>query len=328
MGNHDVFYLLTPLVDITVPLMRPMPVMPNISTPIDPVAFEPGGMANLAIEATRLGLDMVNCGYLGNDFMGRYLMEQYAEQGIDTSLVKMVDGITTTSVICLVDNEKQHTFCSMLNSYIPMPADPEAEMRGCKALCLTGYHLAEEGTAEGSLTYMRAASGLGMDVFFDPGPLVGSIPRETLDEALGYCTWIVANEEEALAITGIAEIEKAAVALRSRSGSDIVIKAGARGCYHLPKDGESGRWYEGFTCKAVDTTACGDSFLAALLVGATHGMDNDSMFVLANAVGAAKCIKRGSGTQVPTKDEVIDMLSARYTLTDEQRNGPVYELVL
>ncbi|MFQ5932513.1 MAG: PfkB family carbohydrate kinase, partial [Nitrospiraceae bacterium] len=64
----------------------------------------------------------------------------------------------------------------------------------------------------------------------------------------------------------------------------------------------------GFAVEVVDTTAAGDSFDAAVIYGYLSGLEPVRTATLANAVGAAKARKRGTGHQVPTVDEIRNVL--------------------
>jgi sugar/nucleoside kinase (ribokinase family) len=56
------------------------------------------------------------------------------------------------------------------------------------------------------------------------------------------------------------------------------------------------------------TTAAGDSFAAAFIYGYLNGWSMGDLAAFANAMGAAKVRKVGSGTQVPTAADVREVL--------------------
>ena len=65
-----------------------------------------------------------------------------------------------------------------------------------------------------------------------------------------------------------------------------------------------------------DPTAAGDSFLGAFMFAYLHGWSLKDCATLANATGAAAVAKMGSGTAVPTKDEVKAVLASRNIVYD------------
>ena len=88
-----------------------------------------------------------------------------------------------------------------------------------------------------------------------------------------------------------------------------------------PSAYESGSWIAGmwtrdgtfdspgFPVVARDVAGAGDCFAAAFVYGHLSGWGLERAAVLANATGAAKVQKRGTGRQAPTPDEVRAVLA-------------------
>jgi ribokinase len=81
--------------------------------------------------------------------------------------------------------------------------------------------------------------------------------------------------------------------------------------------GEKGSLYVGpdetfhtaaFPVQAVDTTAAGDAFTAALAAGIADKLPIREALRRASAVGALTCTKRGAQPSLPNKNEVEDFL--------------------
>lgn len=156
------------------------------------------------------------------------------------------------------------------------------------------------------LQLLRYAREIHREVFFDPGPLIDNISAPLLREALDLATVLIVNDEEAARLSGERAVEAMAEVLRGKSHGTIVIKAGPRGCYVLHQ--RAGCWYPGFRVPLTDTTGAGDSFMGAFMHGWLSGWDIKTVATLANAAGAAKTAKPGSGRQVPTFQEVAALL--------------------
>ena len=60
--------------------------------------------------------------------------------------------------------------------------------------------------------------------------------------------------------------------------------------------------------KVVDTAGAGDAFDAACVYGRLRGLPLEKIGQLANAVGGAAVSKAGTGTRLPTKHEILDLL--------------------
>jgi ribokinase len=77
---------------------------------------------------------------------------------------------------------------------------------------------------------------------------------------------------------------------------------GSLGAY-LYKAGE-GEFFPAHKVKAVDTTAAGDAFTAALTVKYISSGDIKEAIRFANIVGAITVTRMGAGPSLPTVDEV------------------------
>jgi ribokinase len=99
---------------------------------------------------------------------------------------------------------------------------------------------------------------------------------------------------------------QAALGLLSRGPELVCVKRGGNGCvlFGAVEQVE----HPGFAVEVRDTAAAGDSFDAALIYAYLHGWRLGEMAAFANAMGAAKVRKVGSGSQVPTAVEVQAVL--------------------
>ena len=96
--------------------------------------------------------------------------------------------------------------------------------------------------------------------------------------------------------------------LRASSGM-IVTTVGAAGAT-ITKDGEDIAIARPPRVDAVDTTAAGDTFTAALAVAFVEGQDPQSALEFACAAGAAACLKLGAQPSLPTRAELESLLES------------------
>ena len=92
-------------------------------------------------------------------------------------------------------------------------------------------------------------------------------------------------------------------------GGMIATTFGAAGAV-LTKDGEDLARARPPRIEAVDTTAAGDTFTAALTVALVEGQKPQDALEFACAAGAAAATRLGAQPSLPTRDEVIAMLGA------------------
>lgn len=306
--QYDILLPCFPILDVIVPIEGTLPIEAGTSVIVHQIQDEAGGPANTFFAAARMGANVLPVGAVGNDDHGRFLLRTYQEEGIDTSCVLQWPDYVTPQALCINDKNGMHAFITMVHGELPISAESLCGyMDQARSLALTGYILASPNVENTVLELLRHAHGLHREVFFDPGPLIDKISSSLLRTTLAMTTVLIVNDEEAARLSGEGTVEGMAAALKDKShGATIVIKAGAQGCYILHQG--VGCWYPGFQVTLADTTGAGDSFMGAFMHGWLSRWDIKTVATLANAAGAAKTAKPGSGRQVPTFQEVAAIL--------------------
>ena len=87
----------------------------------------------------------------------------------------------------------------------------------------------------------------------------------------------------------------------------VLLKLGARGA--LLYDGKTGRRFPARKVRAVDTTAAGDTFNAAVCFRLCQGDSLERSITFANAAAAITVSRRGALTSIPTEAEVTALIS-------------------
>lgn len=99
----------------------------------------------------------------------------------------------------------------------------------------------------------------------------------------------------------------AAQTLIAKGAKAVINKRGAAGSLLITAD--DARMFPGFTVRAVDTTAAGDSFNAGFSIGIARGYAIEDAIKLGNAVGALSTTKSGAQAAMPTQAEVDAFLA-------------------
>lgn len=304
--QYDILMPCFPILDVIVPIEGTLPIEAGSSVIVHQVQDEAGGPANIFFAAARMGASVLPVGAVGDDDHGRFLLRTYQEEGVDTSCMLRRPGCTPQA-LCINDKNGKHAFITMVHGELPVGGEILCRhMDQARSLALTGYILASPNVENTMLQLLRHAHEIRREIFFDPGPLIGQISAPLLRETLALTTVLIVNDEEAARLSGQETVEAMAAALKEKGCGTIVVKAGPRGCYILHQG--AGAWYSGFKVPLMDTTGAGDSFMGAFMHGWLSGWDIKTVATLANAAGAVKTAKPGSGRQVPTFREVAALL--------------------
>lgn len=330
--EYDVLFLTAPTVDVIIEMEGSFPIQGGCTRRVLKTYPEPGGPGNMLLVFNRMGGNILPVGPIGADYYGGYLLDAYHAAHIETGQLYVTSGYSTPVANCIIDEAGAHSFVSTFGSCdFTREEAVVALLDRCGGLCLSGYNMAADTQTfrRHSLALLRRAYDLQRQVFFDPGPLVGEIDPAILSEVLRKSTAIALNDEEASIVTGCPDPTEAASALIRQTDALVLVKAGGRGCY-AASSRHAGKWYPGFEVPLVDTMGAGDSFLGAFMYAWMQKWNIETCVTFANAAGAVKTSKFGTGTQVPTFDEMVAILEENgYTIPNICKdNGKFLELNL
>lgn len=271
--------------------------------------FFPGGKGgNQAVAVGRLGAQATFIGCVGQDVFGDFLLRNLKGRGIESRWVKRTRNVSTGCAFIPVLPSGQNAIVVDVGANLELtPRDVErarAAIERADAL-LTVLELKLE-TVEAALRLARKAKKLTV---LDAGP-----PRRFSDELLKLADIVSPNETElefisGVRVTGHASAKAASEKLLERGATTVVVKLGRDGSMLVTREGA--RHFPAFQVKAVDPTAAGDAFSAALTVELARGRAMDDAISFANAAGALACTKMGAQPSMPTGNEVR-RLAARF----------------
>ncbi len=272
------------------------------------VSAEPGGAGNFLVAGARLGMKMIALGTVGDDTFGHLILTALRRESVTTDFVVQLPGTTTTTVVVLVDGLGHHVFLGSFGEGpgVVMPPTWESAIDASQAIFSYGYTLQDKRMAEASLGAIQYAAGRGIPVFFDPGPIMTPTDQSLRQFVLTHSQVLLMTEDEIPILAGGRTGLDAARDLLAPGPLSVCVKRGSNGCVLFTRDGV----YEhpGFPVTVRDTNAAGDAFAAAFIDGWLSRWEPVRLLAFANAVGAAKVRKVGSGSQVPTIAEIQAVL--------------------
>ncbi len=293
--------------DVVAPLER-LPV-PGETLLIDDIQLVHGGKgANAAVASARLGADVKFVGCVGEDAFGGSIRQGLLDEGINCDHLTTGDRGSGTAVILLNESDGQNSILvgPGTNYQIVLP-DDDAMFEWADSVMLQ----LETPIAVNYEAALRARSH-GVTTILDPAPAVAGLP----DELLALVDIVSPNESELATLTGCSlsgdldEFVGAGRLLLKRGVKELVIKLGSRGALWVT--GDSHLHVPSVPVHAVDTTAAGDTFTAALCVGLADGLAMPGAIRRACIAGALVCTRVGAQPSVPTTAEV-DAFAAKVT---------------
>lgn len=271
-------------------------------------SYVPGGKgANSAVTYARLGDDCVFCARLGSDANGDRLLSVYEKEGIDTRFIARDRKVPTGLASILVEESGANRIIVYPGANNTLTAADAEDALTCYP---DGVYLQFEIPDEAVLAAAHFAHEKDIPVFVDAGPARADFPLEKL----GRVEIFSPNETETRIFTGIEPTNsdtclRAAIKLGTMVDAKyIVIKLGGRGAFVY--DGKYSHIVPAIPVTAVDTTAAGDTFTAAMVHFYLQGMDILSATHMGHCAAAIGVSRPGAYTSIPTKAEVMAFAEA------------------
>jgi ribokinase len=277
--------------------------VPRIPEPGEVVAaddfgtFRGGKGYNQAVTLARLGSDVTMVGAVGADDYGDAFVRALAAEGVDAQRVVALRGVSTAVAVPLITPDGDVRFVQHPGANHLLSPAHCADLPDCDVLLLQG-----EVTPMASEHAARVIRGRGATVLLNPAP-VADISAELLDAATMVCP----NEVEARALTGLPDAEGVELARALATGDRVaVVTLGAAGAAWA--DGRDSGTVTPPAITAVDATAAGDSFCAALAVAIAEGQPLAAAVRFACAAGAHAATIRGAEPALPRRSDIERLL--------------------
>jgi sugar/nucleoside kinase (ribokinase family) len=268
----------------------------------DRIAVFPGGNAlNTAIALRRLGENVAVAGSIGDDALGRLLLDQIRIQGLDVRGVRREPGGRTASTFILRAEGEDRRFIHSLGVAATFSGEHVSpELIPNNGIMLVGGYLKLGAWNDNVLAdLMRHARRRNCTVVLNIciAQDSGVDPCRCLS-LLEYVDVFVPNEDEARILTGETLPALQAKALRKAGARVVVITRGADGLF--ADDGERAVEMGIFKVPVVDPSGCGDCFTAGLIAALLRGWDTVCSLEFASAVGAIGATALGCTDGVPS----------------------------
>ena len=268
-----------------------------------------GKGANQATAAVRAGAPTYLIGAVGDDFFGGLTRDALAEEGVDVTAVRIVDGLTGIAHIRVDAVSAQNDIMIIPNANHQLNADDvEGSLRSLRdhvSVVLVQLEI--------PLTVVQRVAEVCQDsrlqLVLDPAPAQPIRP-----EVWPGVSVVKPNELEAEVLSGISvtdrrSAEQAARWFLDRGVSIAMITRGANGVIVVGPDGVAE--YPAFPATPVDTTAAGDAFSGALGACLARGGSLAEALRRGLAAGALAVTVRGASTSLPTAEAVDAFLAAQ-----------------
>lgn len=310
-----------------------------------------GSPTNIACGSARLGLKTALISRVGNEHMGRFILEQLRREGVSTEGVKTDPERLTALVILGIRDDTQFPLIFYRENCADMALSEddidEDFIASARAVVVTGTHLSNTRTEAAVLKALTLARKHGLrtalDIDYRPnlwgvaGHGDGEIrfvesERVTtkLQSSLHFFDLIVGTEEEFHIAGGSTDTIAALRAVRAVSAATLVCKRGPLGAVAfddaVPASLDDGKSGEGFPIEVFNVLGAGDGFFSGLLRGWMTGEDWPTSLNYANACGAFAVSRHGCTPAYPTFEELQFFLKRGVVRPDLRNDAELEQL--
>lgn len=296
-----------------------------------------GSSANIAFGAARLGLRAAMVSRVGDEQMGRFLVETLQREGCDTSMVQVDPERLTGLVLLGLKDRDTFPLLFVRENCADMAIDAagirEDFIADCRALLITGTHLSQPTVREASARALELAGRYGvlrvLDI--DYRPVLWGLTRRgeganrfvadarvtaSLQQMLPGFELLIGTEEEFLIAGGVpGDLLASLKRVREVTPAALVVKLGARGCCFIdgpvPARLEEAPTVVGERIEVFNVLGAGDAFAAGLMSGFLRGQGFEDAARTANACGALVVSRHACAPAMPTPAELAHWFSGR-----------------
>jgi ribokinase len=259
--------------------------------------FGGGKGANAAVAAARIGAEVALVGAVGDDDLGRSAIAELRADGIDANDVATLPGISTGVALIMVDPAGENLIAVGAGANDAVTAGRVREALRSRLPDAGCVLVSAEIPDDAVVAAVETATRAGVPCVLNPAPV-----SDGAREALGFGPIVTPNEHELADLGG-------ADAVRSASGSAVIVTRGAAGVDVLARGEERYITVPAHPAEVRDTTGAGDTFNGVLAARLAARVDLEAAVGDAVAAAGRSVEFVGARSGMPTATELAAWVS-------------------
>jgi sugar/nucleoside kinase (ribokinase family) len=272
-----------------------------------------GTAAGPAVDLAKLGAWPLAVGVIGDDFEGNIVCDLMSEHGVDVGgMVRDPGGPTHVSLLFIGPEGERDPIMIRPTGARPLTlADIDMDaVAAADVLHIGGADQLGDFIDEGLTQLVGHARANDVAVTVDVLAQCGEELRDRLTPALSQAQFFFPNEGQLAGMTGTEDPSEGVRRLREATGVETVIGTlGGEGSLILGADGEAR--IPAFDIDLVDTTGCGDAYLAGFIVATANGWDAEAAGYLGAAASGLVATGLGSDSGIVDLDSTLEFMATQ-----------------
>jgi len=257
-----------------------------------------GPVATALVTLARLGCRTTFIGRIGDDTNGKFVLDEFSKEGVDTSGIVIDKSARTNQAFIWIDQLTGKKSIVLNNEKTGEVKPGEIDIGHVNS---AKYLLIDGRDTEATFSMIEWAKKRGTVIVMDAGS-----PRNRMDELLRLIDYPVVSEHFCNKYLKLSDYREAIKMFLKLGAKAAAITRGQNGCYG---GDETGIYYQtAFSVNVVDTTGAGDVFHGAFIFGLINQWHLAEILKFASAVAAMKCTKIGGRLGIPNLQSVKNFL--------------------
>jgi len=256
------------------------------------------------VMASRMGAKVYMVNTLGDDVFGDTTLNNFKEQGIDTTYVARVSGASGVAPIWVEPNGTNRIICvpGANNSMTAAQAESAISALSKAKVVIGQLEIPQTVT----IAAFRKAREFGITTILNPAPFA---PLSA--ELVALSDWIIPNETEFAGLNpdgNLPENDEEILKVAKALGCRFVVTLGEKGAAFTDKDHSKVVRVTAPKVNAIDTTGAGDSFVGSFAFGLATGFEIEKAVKLGCACASDSVTKLGTQSSYPSKEAAASLL--------------------
>ncbi len=282
----------------------------------------PGGApCNVLTSVSRLGGKSAFIGKVGDDDLGRLLINTIKNENIDATGIYIDKDIGTTLAFVTLDDTGNRSFSFFRNPGADIMLNKqeidEEHIKKAKVFHFGSLSCTNEPSKSATLKAVAIAKKNNLIISYDPNLRLSlwktsHDAKSTILELMHHADIVKLSDEEFEFLTGTTDYKNDAKSFMKKYGISLLfVTLGPQGAFYCLEENQG--ILSTYDVKVIDTTGSGDSFMGACLVKISSlnkkiieitKEEIEDIVDFANASGSMAATTKGGIPSIPTTDEV------------------------
>lgn len=271
-----------------------------------------GTAAGPAVDLAKLGARPISMGVIGDDYEGGLVADLMAGFGCDVGGLVRDPGVPTHVSLLFIGptGERDPIMIRPTGARTLTLDDIDFDLvAGADVLHVGGADQLGDFVDEPLLELVRFARERDIVVTVDVLAMCDEEMRDRLAPALREAQFFFPNEGQLAGMTGTEDPAEGAARLRELGVETVIATLGGEGSLIVGPAGEAR--VPAFEIDLVDTTGCGDAYVAGFIVATANGWDPEAAGWLGSAASGLVATGLGSDAGIVDLDSTLEFMATR-----------------